>query len=1101
MNRTKYLSIILLGGIACVDAKPEGIMASTPAKTMVEMDFYNRPLPSIPLPNDVATRYDATSATGLRVNASMVAPTKLEREVRELFGQVDGWSVFGQIAVPFTGPIDIQSILDGHRDTDYRLDNDVIYLVNVDKSSEKFGKVYHLDLGNGNYPSLLEKSTYWDNDPRGWTASLAFEETDEDTNKNGKLDEGEDTDADGVLDKPNYLPGKNPSRDDLAGRADALMTFYEAETNTLIARPLEPLDERTRYAVVVTRRILDVNGEPVGSPFPFVNDSSQTEALKPLLEVMPAGLAKEDIAFAFSFTTQTVESGWMALRDGLYGQGIQKHIGEQFPAELSGLEDIRDEVFDPLVKNKKVMYTENWFEKIEDLYKDVFEADISGREFIALKSAHKYIDYHVIGSFEAPQLFERTKADGETWLRYNEQTWPEDLDTKAAPVRGERVYFWLTVPRKEVSKRGEGKPAPVVILGHGYSSSRIELLPFAGHFAKHGLATLSIDCVSHGVGVSDLLISAARQIFKDAGLEPFVDAALKDRATDLNGDLERDSGADFWTSYIFHTRDVVRQSALDYMQLIRIVKSWDGKKKWGKWADEVSGPISGGIAGDFDGDGNVDIGTESSIEITNSSLSGIMALVVAGIKPHIDVSVPIADGGGLSDIGLRSQQSGVREAVVLRMLAPLYLGTTDPMTEDMKIKTVVPNLNGWKSLRVGSAKNVKAGDTIIVDNLDNGERSCAVVSPQGTWCVGIASDEGDRHQISFYPGSALVLGDTECGIKDEAEAYITLNKFERDLYFQGEYGRNGHDWSEGSELVALQDGFGLRRANPEVRRFMSLAQLALDPADPAVLSKHTQRERITYPSTQQTTGAHLLVVTTVGDMNVPASSGLSIGRAAGLLEYLEDDTKLGKSPNQALIDTYMAEAVNTTKRYTYGNDPSAYGVHMDVENFSQNTDRWANWSRSSTTSMTWNSTVAMDVRFGVDTNIPRLAAPIRSGLYNMDGTEKIDPLGGRSGAIFPYPVPEGQHGFAFPGDDTERHIRNCKRECGNDNTCKDSCEGLEGKTFDVGFFMFNMLGRYFSTEGKEFNDGLCNAHSNCVDETGTPHIPEAPPTRDEANLR
>ena len=38
---------------------------------------------------------------------------------------------------------------------------------------------------------------------------------------------------DGVLDKPNYLPGLNPERDNLAGRADARMTFYERETHTL----------------------------------------------------------------------------------------------------------------------------------------------------------------------------------------------------------------------------------------------------------------------------------------------------------------------------------------------------------------------------------------------------------------------------------------------------------------------------------------------------------------------------------------------------------------------------------------------------------------------------------------------------------------------------------------------------------------------------------------------------------------------------------------------------------------------------------------------------------------------------------------------------
>jgi hypothetical protein len=1093
MKRLHLTSLFLFPLLACIDSAPEGIMRATPAKTTVEMDYYNRPLPSIPLPNDVATRYDSTSATGRRINASLVAPTKMERELRELFDRVDGWSVFGQITVPFTGPLDVQSILDGHRDTDYRTDNDVIYLVNIDPDSKNMGKIEILDVGNGNYPALLEKTEYWPNDPRGWTATLGFEEADEDSNGNGKLDEGEDTDADGVLDKPNYLPGMNPGRDDYGGRADAIMTFYEAETNTLIVRPMEPLDERTTYAVIVTRRLLDADGEPVGSPFPFVNDASQTQALKPLLTVLPNGLTKEDIAFAFSFTTQTVQSNWVAVRDGLYGSGVQKHLGEEFPAELSGLEDVRDNSLDPLIKNKKIMYTENWFYKLEDIYKDIFEQDTTGREFIALKSAHKYIDYHVIGSFESPQLFERFKADGKTWARLNTQSWPEDLDRKPAAARGERVYFWLTIPRKEISVRGENKQAPLVMLGHGYGSSRVELLPFAGHFAKHGVATISIDCVSHGVGVSDFIIEAAKNIFSDAGLEPFLDAALKDRAEDRNGDLQRDSGSDFWTAYIFHTRDMVRQSALDYMQLLRVIKSFDGKKKWGSWAQEAGEPYASGIAGDFDGDGVVDIGADSIIGMTGGSLGGIMSLIMAGIEPHVSVSAPIAGGGGLSDIALRSKQGGVREAVILRMLAPLYIGNVDSDTGIMKIDTLVNDLNDWKSLRVGSVKNAKAGDVVIVKNLDAGETACGYISPEGTFRVGIASDEGDRHELQFYSGPALVLGSTECELKEQAQPYATINKLERDIYFQAKY------WDAETDLVAIQDGLGLRRANPEIRRFMSFAQVALDGADPAILSRFALRDPISYPATGEKTGAHMLVVTTSGDMNVPASSGLSIGRAAGLLEYREVDTRLGKTPNQALIDAYMSEAVHSANRFTFSDDPEANrgGVHMDVENYSQNTDRWAIWSPTSST--TWSSTVSLSPLYGVETTIPRQTA-IRAGLFNMDGTVRKDRLGGYSGAIFPYTIPDGQHGFAFPGQDIDSHIKQCKRAC-SDDACRDSCKDLEGKTFDVGFFMFNMMGRYLSSGGLELTDDLCHAHSNCLDFDGQAHIKPEPAVRDEAMLR
>ena len=136
MNKKLILSTLILGTAACIDSDPEGIAPAQPAKTKIEMDFYNRPLPSIPLPNDIATRFDPDSVTGLRINASMIAPTKVEREVRELFDQVDGWSVFGQITIPFTGPIDVQTVVDGHSDLHYALDNDVVYLVNVDRKSK-----------------------------------------------------------------------------------------------------------------------------------------------------------------------------------------------------------------------------------------------------------------------------------------------------------------------------------------------------------------------------------------------------------------------------------------------------------------------------------------------------------------------------------------------------------------------------------------------------------------------------------------------------------------------------------------------------------------------------------------------------------------------------------------------------------------------------------------------------------------------------------------------------------------------------------------------------------------------------------------------------
>ncbi len=228
------MALALLTGCS---PEPEGLALAIPARTTVKMDFFHKPLPEITLPNDVATRYDATSPTGRRINASMITPTAFESRPRELLDGLDGWGVLQPIVVPFTDGLDVESIRSRHDDDDYDTSDDAIYVVNIDRDSPRFGALQHLDIGNGDYPTVVERrDLYWKNDPRGDSMSLLYEEGDEDLNRNGRLDSGEDvngngqldpgedlddhgvldppedTDADGVLDRPNYLPGHHPIR-------------------------------------------------------------------------------------------------------------------------------------------------------------------------------------------------------------------------------------------------------------------------------------------------------------------------------------------------------------------------------------------------------------------------------------------------------------------------------------------------------------------------------------------------------------------------------------------------------------------------------------------------------------------------------------------------------------------------------------------------------------------------------------------------------------------------------------------------------------------------------------------------------------------------
>lgn len=1160
----------------------------------VKMDFLHKPLPELPLPNDIATRYDPHSPTLRRVNASMIASTHLEERVRAKIDELDGWGVLQPITIPFSGLIDLTSILDGHRDLDYRIENDVVFLIDVTPNASSYGEFIHLDFGEGNYPVILESQNgYWEHDPRGDSLSLLFEESDEDRNHdgqiqlgedlngNGVLDEGEDVDgdgvlsppedldADGVLDAPNYLPCQvlpeqscgyegqvtAPPWADLAARADALMTFYERETNTLIIRPMIPLRERSTYAVVITKRLLDLDGNPVKSPFHLPYHLSQRALLHDIGTYLPKGLSQEDIAFAFTFTTQTLSSDWIAVRDGLYGFGVQAHLANAFPAELKRISQISSEAENPFV-----MYSEGWLDGFALIASSLLNLEPTSKAYQAQFSAQEAIAYHALGSFSSPQLFSRIPREkvllncetrcaealscepallefaiGEVitqaaceescqawsdaqracfsrrtgcealvacqlpsnpetesqeeeslelngdllwpceepmrcepnqdhpalWQPFNEQSWPANLSTQRAEAYPEEIRFWLMMPRPEATQAlleeraattqdDETPMTPVVIIGHGYGSTRFEALSFAGYFAKLGIATLAIDCPSHGIGLNREERNLALTLTDRFGIRPFFEAATAGRAYDQNYRGGVDSGADFWTSYVFHTRDVVRQCVLDTMQLIRVFKSFDGTRRW---PFDLNGDGQDELAGDFNGDGVVDVGLHSPVYAVGGSLGGITSSLLASLEPEVKVAIPIAGGGGLSDVGVRSLQGGVREAVILRVMGPLWIGVPALPQEEgaevdpesgTRVYTLIPELNDDGRRDLGTLPTLKPYDTVIVENLSNGMRGCAYVQSEGQFRIGVESDEGDLVRLRAYRGPQLAA-DGECGLREGApEAFAELDRFEQEVVFLG------RTYPKDSPLLSLAEGFGEKRTSPGLRRFLGLGQLVLDGGDPASYARHALMEPLEYPGTMQRTGAHTLLVATMGDMNVPASSGVTLGRAMGLIDYLgslpEQD---GKSANQVLLDTYTTEAVHSLGRH---HDERGQPVHLDIELFSDGADLWT------------------------AQGIPRLRNPLRSGLNHRDR------LGGYSGAIFPYAIPEGQHGFNFPGADWDIYIKRCQESCvaGEEQAnCREQCLDAYQGRFDIGYFFFNLLGYYMRSGGKEWRIRPCYATNSC----------------------
>lgn len=1057
--RTKLLSsvmslasVLALG--SCLSEEPEGLARAIPSDTTVLYDFYAKPLPDIPLPNDIATRADLTSATGLRVNASMVAPTALESRVRELIDELDGWGVMQPITIPFSGPLDVESILRGHRDPNYATENDVVFLLNVDPDSPELGRVHHLDLGQGNYPVVLkQRNAYGPNDPRAGTLTLLYEEGNEDLDGDGELDPDEDNDLDGVLDTPNYLPGANPAPDDLAARADAIMSFYEKQTNTLIMMPLVPLRERTTYAIVVTRRLKDASGQAVGSPFEWINHLSQTEALRELpAQLDKIGVSLDEVAFTFSYTTQSIEQPWIAVRDGLYGHGVQAHLGDEFPPDVQSFLPVRDRNVYPTAKSY-LLPGELWTEALGEIEEylagdEEYSASVAGS---ALLEGQGYVDYFVLGTFDSPQLYERFDSDGKM-LPLNDQSWPPDLDRVRAPARSEKVYFTLAVPRKEVSARGNGEPAPIILMGHGHTGNRFDAMQWSAYFCRLGFAVLSIDGPSHGINASDEIRTVLSGTLAGIGASSAVYSILDDRAVDQNADGIKDSGVDFWTAYLFHTRDVVRQYALDLMQVVRIVRGFDGTRGWNVDTNLDGDPdLTTGLAGDFDGDGLIDVGGDAPIVMTGGSLGGMIAMVMGSLEPELDAIFPIVGGGALSTIGVRSTNGGAKVGFMIRAMTPAYIGNIDE-SGDMLVQTYVANLLRDTVVPLATVRGVEPGDSMVIENLRSGEFGCGRVRADGAVHGVLASDRGDPIRITFYAGGSVEGG--ICEPHHDAVRIASIETFGADTEYQGEL------FPRGSQLRALEDGFGLQRGSPRLRRMQGLSQLVLDPGDPAVLAPHMQKEPLVYPGTGQQTGVHALMLFTLGDTSVPNSSGMAVARAAGLLEYLEPDARYGIPPNQVLIDTGVAESVSDIGRFR---DNTGRGVMLDVENLSGGDDVWT----------------ALDQ--------PRLNPPLRLGL------DKEDVLGGVSGVLFALTDPEGDHGFAAPGTMIDQVRGECLEACtleGDDDPC--GCAALT--TFDVGNYIVYLLGRYGRSLGTEISFDACQAQGDCAD---LPPVPEKRPLAEQ----
>jgi len=397
-------------------------------------------------------------------------------------------------------------------------------------------------------------------------------------------------------------------------------------------------------------------------------------------------------------------------------------------------------------------------------------------------------------------------------------------------------------------------------------------------------------------------------------------------------------------------------------------------------------------------------------------------------------------------------------------MGPLFVG--EPAADGgTRIYTLFANGNVDTRYDIAHDTMIEPGDVVMATNLRTGESRCARVMrdtpppgyedyrgwpeasncalndagqcrtcPEGsegtyacdlarTFRVGVPADKGDPIQLDVYAGPEpveIIRDERECLARTDAVRRTTIQQFAYPLTYRD------FEIAAGDDLIALEDGYGFQRGTPTMRRFTAIAQMAVEPADPAIYAVHYATDPLEFREdgrefTKRPT--HVLNVVTIGDANVPVNSGVNIAKVGGFVEIFEPDPRYGKTPNRVLIDEGVIEGIPW--RETRG---EAWGpVLVDVDNISNSTN-----------------TTPMDPAGAVDGRLaPRLDPPLRLISPTIGATD-----GGQSGVVLPMSDERrGAHGFSPPG--------------------------LTSGDFDVGQFMEHQIGWFFRTRGTEVRFDPC----------------------------
>lgn len=840
-------AILLLLGLSSCERDDFEERFAVPVGPRVQYDPLHRPFPLVPFPSDVGTRFDPHSPTGRRLNVSTIDETMEGSATRRQLNQLDGFGVFSPISVSFEGQLDLSTV-----------NHDTVALVEL---TPPFTQV-EIDLGDGFFP--LDSNMGWmmGLPPSPLPPTFFFSWENQIDHLRWASDEA-------------YQAARSRyQRGDLNH-----ITHYEVESNTLIIRPIRPLNPQSRYAVILGARLMgwSQSGEygPLRSAFQGPSALSDQRALHAVFDWFKDQF-NQSVTFGWTFTTGEPSLMLSSVREGLYGRG---DLGDlQTTGKLLEIRDLGVKPNDVDLHWHPRILPASYLEQLSQLV-----GTVTGESGYSIDFPD--VDYFVMGSFKSVGL----RTDSRDWMVSPSPSGGYQLDGKP---RFTEVPFMLSVPKS--GARGE-PPFPVVIYFHGTNTSRIEGIILSQELARQGIAMLSFDQVGHGpliknfetfdvdnpqygsilsvipVLIAQLLVpdriseisgrsfSEALEVLSDIGL--FQELAIVGRWEDVNGDGRQGDAEGFFDPDPGKLCSSFWQDIIDGMMVVKTLRDLNQLRVPPRQAhpsqlseDRLLAHV---LAGDFNADGILDVGgPDVQISAAGTSLGGIHTLLFGAFETEVSVTTPIVPGAGMIDIlsrtGLRFIARDLFESYLGQVVVGCPSAGRDARADDIP-EALYLSLGDDASRCDKGSLDASAfaqlegdwrGSSVTLENVRTGELVEGEVNDRGGFTLHLASNEGDDLLLTLYPP-----------LSSPSTNPVQFS------------------------ITAVVNGRGYQLQTPEFRRASQVLHQVLERCDPIAFTapyRGQQPEKYGPP-------VKTLVSVALGDNAVPINTGVSLATALGLL--------------------------------------------------------------------------------------------------------------------------------------------------------------------------------------------------------------------------